>query len=202
MKTRRVLDARIETYVAMKLFGRVPQLSEIRSMVHSWSHQELGVRVMMAMVGIRETGYNDGPLVRAIQETIGNAQKESWCMSTMQTKEAFIEKWKACTSSVYPSENCQETYEKSPNKIAPTEEARPNDLMIWQNYDGLKPLSTGHTECVKMRTDSSIPCIGGNTNPTSGVNGDGDEVCETLRSRKGYGSKKVRGFIRPVYTTL
>lgn len=153
--------------------------------------------------GTREVPRNSnrGEMVELIQETIGRADAEAWCMSLMQTGVAYAEKKTGAVSRLYASEGCMKTWEKSPAvmKITNIAAARAGDIAIW-NYP---PGWQGHTGALRemLPTRQSMWLTEGNT--TSGLNPDGlieregGGVYRTKRSTASSSKMKLMGFIRP-----
>lgn len=150
-----------------------------------------------SLVGIREKGGNNkGPMVELIQETIGNASGEAWCMSFVQTCLAYAEVKTGVTSPIVASETCTHVWDTSPKKqrvkIAPL----PGAIIIWQRKGSWQ----GHTGIVTEFKGKTFEAVEGNTE--SGVaNGevmrDGGGVYITERTLKGYGIMKLLGFLKP-----
>lgn len=70
---------------------------------------------MEAMVGIREHGGNNqGTMVRLIQETVGGASGEPWCMAAVQTGLAFAEYMCNVKSPIAVSEHCVTVWNQTP----------------------------------------------------------------------------------------
>jgi len=67
-----------------------------------------------SLVGVREkSGRNDGPIVELIQETIGRAQGEFWCMSYVQSCLAYAEVKTGIDSPIFASEHCMTVWNKT-----------------------------------------------------------------------------------------
>jgi len=141
-------------------------------------------------VGIKETSYNAGPLVELMQETIGSAVKESWCMSFCQSMIAYAEKKTGVKSPVFASELCTEVWSKTPKtsrvKISPL----PGAIIIWQRGSTIY----GHTGVMLEFMKSTMNSVEGNTGSNMS-NGDG--VYYKTRSTKATGSLKVLGYLKP-----
>lgn len=166
--------------------------------------QKKNARVLMilaarACVGIREVGgNNDGPMVRLLQETIGTAGKEAWCMSFVQTIIAYVEVKLGLTSPLLATEHCMTLWNKTPWEQKVLKIPAPGAIPIW-NYLGTTNGHTGimSTYDIQQRTFEAIE---GNTE--SGlVNGtverDGGGVYLTRRNVLGQGKMKLVGFIIP-----
>ena len=153
--------------------------------------------------GTREVPRNSnrGEMVELIQETIGRAEGEPWCMALMRTGGAYGEKKTGAVSRRQSSEGCMSVWEKSPAvmKITNIAAARPGDIAIW-NYP---PGWQGHTGGLRemLPTRQSMWLTEGNT--TSGLNPDGlieregGGVYRTKRTTSSTSKMKLMGFVRP-----
>jgi hypothetical protein len=151
-----------------------------------------------ACVGIREQGGNNrGPMVKLLQETIGEAQGEAWCMSAMQTCLAYAEVKCGVTSPVFASEHCMTVWNKTPKaqrvKLIPLAGA----IIIWQHGKG----PAGHTGCLITTDGIKMSTVEGNTehglDSKGKVEREGGGMYANVRNFKGNGSMKVVGFLRP-----
>ena len=150
-------------------------------------------------VGIREVGGNNqGRMVRLIQETVGRAEGEAWCMSFVQTCIAYVETKLKITSPIPASEHCMTVWNSTPKYLRVKSVPLPGAIIIWRRGAG----PAGHTGIMTEwhRTSSSFEAIEGNTE--SGLAGgkverDGGGVYLTERSRSGTSSMKIMGFIKP-----
>ena len=152
-----------------------------------------------AMVGIREaTNRNDGFEVSMIQDTIGGAINEAWCMSAQQSAVAYAEHHTGRKSLLYPSEHCMTTWRKSPESMRiPVEKIRPGDILIL-NHQGS---DSGHVWALRARIKGSrIETLEGNT--TQGIEnevivreGGGFYICR--RNMNGEGNMVAIGWLRP-----
>lgn len=157
------------------------------------------VEAAKVCVGIREkTGKNDGPMVELIQETIGRAQGEAWCMSFVQTLIAYVEKKLGVTSPVEPSEHCLTVWNKTSKKHRVSYIPAPGAIAIWR----YGKTTSGHTGVVvHWEKGDAIEMIEGNTN--SGMNvtdtivREGGGVYRTRRPKKSSKSMQLLGFIKP-----
>jgi hypothetical protein len=151
-----------------------------------------------ACVGIREEGGNNkGPMVKLIQETIGSANKEAWCMSFVQTCIAYAELKTGVKSPVAAGEHCLTVWAETPKaqrvKLAPL----PYAIVIWQHGK----TSNGHTGFCKGADNKEFKGIEGNTE--SGLNSKGDlerdggGVYVTKRLLAGNGNMKIVGMLKP-----
>lgn len=149
-------------------------------------------------VGIREaTGKNDGPMVRLLQETIGSASGESWCMSYVQSMIAYAEVKTGIISPVFPSEYCTHVWNKTPFAQRVNRSPLPGAIAIWHKKDS----TDGHTGIVLTYGEKNFYAVEGNT--TSGLSASEEVIAEgggvylTKRSSKGSARMILRGFIKP-----
>lgn len=158
----------------------------------------LFTEVAKSLYGIREkTNNNDGPIVELIQETIGDAENESWCMSFVQTCLAYVESVMGVTSPLFASEHCLTVWQNTPPeqrvKIKPLGGA----IVIWQHGK----TSDGHTGVVLDCDDKIFHTIEGNTtggtDPNGAVVRDGGGTYFNARSLSGNGDMTVVGFLKP-----
>lgn len=158
----------------------------------------LMVQAATTLVGIREaTGRNDGKMIRLLQETVGGASGESWCMSTIQSLIAYAEVKTGKKSPVIDSELCLTVWQKTPKssrvKLLPMAGA----IAIWNDTGK----TTGHTEMVISADGVTMQCIGGNTGgttkPGQPVEANGNGVYYTVRSMKGTKKRALLGFLIP-----
>ena len=102
----------------------------------------LFVEAARACVGIREQGGNNkGPLVELIQQTIGGANKEAWCMAFVMSMIAYVEKKIGIYSRLYPTEHCLTCWSKSPETSRVKYFPLPGAVVIWRHGDS----TNGHT---------------------------------------------------------
>lgn len=142
-------------------------------------------------VGIKETSHNAGPLVELIQETVGSAVKEPWCMSFVQTCLAYAEKKTGIKSPVFASEHCLTVWAKTPKTSRVKQVPAPGAIIIWQHGTS----QAGHTGLVLGWMSSTMDTVEGNTGSQSMREGDG--VFFRNRSTKATGKMKVIGFLKP-----
>lgn len=144
-------------------------------------------------VGIHESGGNNkGPMVELIQETIGKAEREPWCMAFVQTCLAYAELKTGVISPIHPSEGCLDVWEKTTlNKrvrVSPLKYA----IVIFQ-HEGT---SKGHTGIViEPVKDSHVLSVEGNTNKDGSRDGDG--VFLKRRDWIRNGDLRTLGFLKP-----
>lgn len=160
------------------------------------------VQSASACVGIREaTGNNDGPMVELIQETVGGADQEAWCMSFVQTILAYTELKFSLQSKIFVSEGCDQVWMETPKTSRVERIPLPGAIVIWGHYDSKGRYTGGHTGILLSCGKSIFHAIEGNTtggtDPNGAVIREGGGVYLTQRLREGNGSMKVRGFLKP-----
>lgn len=185
---RRSIHPIIETYIDSK----IPYLKHL-------TPGELLVRAMQAMIGVEEEGGNNrGKLVEAIQSTIGRAEGEPWCMSTVQTAIAYVEKKLSLVCGIPASEHCLTVFNDSVRRKLKVDVPKCGDLMVWQ----MGNTQAGHVGVIiAVEGADSVRTVEGNTAPSSVVVRDGDGVYERIRSRKSGPKMKVLGYLRPDWSS-
>jgi hypothetical protein len=151
-----------------------------------------------ACVGIREVGGNNkGPMVELLQETIGSASAEAWCMSFVQTCLAYAEKKTGIKSPVFASEHCLTVWQKTPKTARVKKVPARGAIAIW-NYP---PGVSGHTGIVDVFTAKKMNLFEGNTEKGLTLSGaierDGGGCYYTERSTGSTKKMKLLGFIKP-----
>lgn len=154
---------------------------------------------MEACVGIREQGGNNrGPLVELIQETLGGADGEAWCMALVQTCLAFAETRTGQKSPIFPSEHCLTVWRQTP----PTQRVKTlpalGAIAIWRHGTS----DAGHTGVtVDAVVHETFKTVEGNTESGHSTDGkverDGGGVYFNTRSMRGAGKMKLVGFLKP-----
>lgn len=166
--------------------------------IKSKNPRALMVQAAASCVGIKEaTGRNDGEMVKLIQETVGGASGEAWCMALVQTLIAYAEVKTGVKSPVVVSELCYNVWHKTPKsqrvKILPLAGA----IAIWNDTGK----TTGHTEIVLSADGKTMQCIGGNTGgttkPGEPIQANGNGCYYTTRPMKGTAKRALLGFIKP-----
>jgi hypothetical protein len=152
-----------------------------------------------ACVGIKERGGNNkGPMVELIQDTVGRAEGEAWCMSFMQTGIAYVEQKLKIASRFPVTEHCMTAWNQAGDdlrvKIAP----RRGAIAIWQKAK----TAAGHTGIyLEMKDHETFYGIEGNTEAGLSSSGqvvrDGGGIYRTKRSIRGTGTMKLKGFLKP-----
>jgi hypothetical protein len=151
-----------------------------------------------ACVGIQEaTGKNDGKMVKLIQETVGGASGEPWCMGLVQTCLAYAEAKCEKRSSIVPSEHCQSTWALTPKVQRVKSVPSAGAIAIWADVGK----ASGHTEIVLSFAGDQFECVGGNTSGTKkkgeAINREGNGCYYTVRSTKSTAKRKLLGFLKP-----
>jgi hypothetical protein len=149
-------------------------------------------------VGITEkSGHNDGKMVQLIQETIGGASGEPWCMALVQTCLAYAEVKTGHTSPVVAAELCSYVWEQTPHEQRVKRVPLPGAIAIWQDAGKI----SGHTEIVLSCNGKTFPAVGGNTSGSTKINEapnrDGNACVYTERSMKSTKRRKLLGFLKP-----
>lgn len=151
-----------------------------------------------ACVGVREVGGNNkGAMVELLQETLGSAESEAWCMSAQQSCLAFAEVKTGIKSPIFDSEHCMTVWNKTPKaqrvKLFPLAGA----MIIWVHGKG----PAGHTGCLESTDGKTMFTYEGNTNAGLDAKGsvarEGGGFYRNARSFTGSGSMKVVGFLKP-----
>lgn len=151
-----------------------------------------------ACVGIREVGGNNrGPMVELIQETIGKAERESWCMSFVQTCLAYAEFKTGVASTIPVSEHCLTVWNQAPTSLIVQHLPLAGAIAIWRHGTS----SSGHCGIVDSCDRNSFWAFEGNTeggiNPGGKVERDGGGVYHTHRSLQAAGEMHLMGFLKP-----
>jgi hypothetical protein len=157
----------------------------------------LALEAAKACVGIREQGGNNrGPLVELIQQTIGIANRESWCASFVQTCIAYAEVKTGVLSPIFPTEGTRSMWEDTTKTQRVKYTPLAGAICVWQHGTSWQ----GHTGFVVSCDEKNFSAIEGNTE--SGIVGtrvvrDGGGVYLTNRSLKGNGDMHILGFLKP-----
>ncbi len=149
-------------------------------------------------VGIRESGGNNrGPLVELMQETLGGADREPWCMSFIQTMIAYAEVRTGKTSPVFASEHCMTVWHNTPTFQRVVRWPLGGAIAIWRHGSG----PSGHTGIVDSCDGQTFYSLEGNTesglNPHGKIERDGGGVYYTQRSMDPVGNMHLIGHIKP-----
>ena len=148
---------------------------------------------MESLVGTYEVGGNNtGPMVKLLQKTIGEASREPWCMSTVQSCLAYAEEKTGIKSPVYASEHCMTTWRQTPVIQRVKQSPLKYAIVIWRNGD----TDSGHTGVV-VESDHRqwFRSVEGNTG--SDGSRDGDGVYYKKRDWIRNGNLIKVGFLKP-----
>lgn len=154
---------------------------------------------MIACVGIREKGGNNrGRMVELIQDTLGTADGEPWCMSLVQTCLAFAELRSGKLSPVAASEHVLSVWRDTPQTSRVQALPAPGAIIIWRHGTG----PAGHTGCtINEVRFGEFDAVEGNTESgltTAGhVERDGGGVYQTRRRMTGAGDMVIVGYLKP-----
>lgn len=151
-----------------------------------------------ACVGIREQGGNNrGPMVVLIQETVGGASREAWCMAFVQTMIAYVETRLGVVSPIAVGEHCMSVWRQTPKSQRVKTTPAKGAICIW-NYP---PGQNGHTGVVLEYGTKEMQLIEGNTESGLTSKGtierDGGGVYHTKRSTKSSKKMVIVGFLKP-----
>ena len=193
---QRVIEPKMIQFIDAKLAGN----GLAQDAIAKKDARALFVCVLEVCVGIRESGGNNkGPMVELIQETVGRAEREAWCMALIQTALAYVEHKLGVKSPIAVSEHCLTVWNSTPKKqrvkLVPARGA----IIIWRKGS----TTSGHTGIVLEygHKAGKMSCIEGNTesgiNKDGTINRDGGGIYRTERSSKANGSMKVVGFLKP-----
>lgn len=188
----------IETGLVLYIDNKLKTDSIAQKALREKNPRALFIRAMKALVGIREkTGNNDGPMVVLLQETIGTAVREAWCMSTIQSAIAYVEVKLSVKSPIFASEHCLSVWDRTPKAQRVQRIPAPGAIIIWQHGTSM----AGHTGIVTKYEGGTMRCIEGNTtqglNPDGSIEREGGGVYETQRNSRANGTMKVVGFLKP-----
>lgn len=151
-----------------------------------------------ACVGIKEaSGRNDGKMVKLIQETVGGASGEPWCMALVQSCLAYAEVKCEVVSPIAVSEHCQTVWSLTSKKQRVLKIPAPGAIAIWADIGK----ASGHTEIVISCDGKSFAAVGGNTSgttkPGDKINREGNACVYTVRSMSSTKTRKLLGFLKP-----
>jgi len=151
-----------------------------------------------ACVGIREdTGRNDGKFIRLIQETVGNAVGEPYCVAGAMTCLNYAEIKTGIRSPLIATEHAQTLWYKTPAKFRVKKIPLIGAFAIWGDVGK----SSGHLEIVRSADEKMFYAVGfntsGSTNPNGVVDREGNGVFYTVRNYKSTSKRKLLGFLKP-----
>jgi len=146
-----------------------------------------------SLVGVYEQGgNNNGPMVRLIQETIGGADREPWCMALVQSCLAYAELKTGAKSPIVSSEHCMTVWNDTPKTSRVKTLPKRYAIIIWVNGKG----PAGHTGILlEPSPRKTFTSVEGNTG--SDGSRDGDGVYYKTRDWFRSGSLKRVGFLKP-----
>lgn len=153
---------------------------------------------MEACVGIKEIGGNNrGPLVELIQETIGRANGEAWCMALVQTCIAYAEHKTGIISRFPATEHCLTALRLAPKELKVRYKPLRGALAIWQHGTS----ENGHVDMYTEGNSLWFKGVGGNTTTGIEENGkivrDGGGVHHLRRLMVGDGDMHLKAFLKP-----
>lgn len=154
---------------------------------------------MIACVGIREKGGNNrGRMVELIQDTLGTADGEPWCMSLVQTCLAFAELRSGHASPIEHSEHCLTVWRETPEAQRVRTLPAPGAIIIWRHGTS----DSGHTGCtISAVSFSEFDAVEGNTESgltaAGKIEREGGGVYQTRRRMTGAGNMHIVGYLKP-----
>lgn len=190
----RQIKQKMIDYIDLKLKNNAVAQSSIEEKIP----RTLFLQAAIACIGIMEqTGNNDGPLVELIQSTIGEAERESWCMSFIQTCLSYVEIKTGIKSPIFQSEHCLTVWNRTNTDMRVKKYPLPGAIAIWKHGD----TTNGHTGIILTCENDGFEAIEGNTTYGKGENGqvirNGGGIYLTQRSLEGSGIMKLVGFLKP-----
>lgn len=178
--------------------SKLEQLPAYQRALKERNAREIFFLACQCLEGVREKGGNNkGREVQLLQETIGIAQSEAWCMSYVQSCLAFAEYVTGIKSPIFASEHCMTVWNKTP--VAQRVNSIPlrGAIVIWRHGTS----TSGHTGAVESCDGVTFTAYEGNTeggfSESGAVVREGGGVWHTKRGFKGTGNMKVVGFLRP-----
>jgi hypothetical protein len=141
-------------------------------------------------------------LVELLQETIGIAAGEAYCMATVQSETGLVEALLQKTSNLPASEGCMDVWKQSEGRAllllgGMSAAIQPGDIAVWKQLESDK----GHTgRVVKTFPDGRFLSFEGNTSGGPGVDRDGAGCFMRERNRAPSGKLYLVGFIREQFT--
>lgn len=145
----------------------------------------------LACVGEKESGVNSGPFIKLLQETVGEAAGEAWCLSFVQSLVAFVEKTDNLKSPLAATESCLDLWTQSKTTqqmIVPV----PGSLIVWRHGASAQ----GHVGIIIADYGSYFMTVEGNTGNGSGIIREGDGIYLKMRSKERVGDMIQLGFLR------
>lgn len=146
-----------------------------------------------ALIGVHEEGRdNAGPIVTLMQQTVGVAFNEPWCVSMVMSLIAYVEATMGIESPIPATEHVLNLWNSS-QKACRTESPVAGDVILWK----LVGTTSGHCGIVMEVTPDHYLTIEGNTSPAHHLDRNGDGVYLKQRPKTGMGRFEILGFLRP-----
>lgn len=177
---RRVIENDMVRYIDAKLVsnGLAQQVIQTKDQKRA---RTLLVLAAQACVGIREVGGNNmGPMVKLIQETVGTASGEAWCMGFVQTMIAYVELKLGVKSPLPATEHCMTLWDTTLTELRVKRTPASGSVVIYQYNSG----SNGHCGIFYAREGIFDRNVEGNTESglvDGAVERDGGGVYDTKR---------------------
>jgi hypothetical protein len=193
------MNRKIEPKMVQFLDAKLASNGLAQNAIEEKNARELFACAMEACIGIREKGGNNkGPMVELIQETVGGAGREPWCMALVQTCIAYVEEKLQIHSRFPVTEHCMTAWRSAPDDLKVKFGPKRGAVVIWNH----KGTDQGHTGMFReLKGEGSFKAVEGNTEAGVNANGkverDGGGVYATVRSMRGNGSMILKGFLKP-----
>jgi hypothetical protein len=164
--------------------------------------RELLIHVASSLVGIKESQVNNtGEIVDLIQ-LISGGKTDAWCMKFVQSCIAFVEHHLSVTSPIYFSGSCWRVWEKTAIDQRVKNYPNAGAIIIWQDGDGLKQGSGGHTGFVVSfsKSENRMITIEGNTSDVNFRSGDGVYKKQRVTTKHDHAftkKQKIVGYLKP-----
>lgn len=155
------------------------------------------------LVGTREaTGKNDGPIIRLVQETVGSAVGEPYCVGGVQSMIAYAELKTGKKSPLVVTELAIDLWYRTPAELRVKQIPLPGAIAVWQDVNNGKKKITGHAEIVRAAANSQWWGIGfntsGSTYPGGPVVREGNGIYFTSRNYASTSKRIFLGFVKPI----
>lgn len=183
-----IIDERI------KALGK---LDELNALIAAKDARGVMLLAALSLEGVREKGVNAGEIVELLQDTIGDSERESWCMSYVQSCIAYAELKTGIKSPIAVSEHCLTVYRETPKEFYVKVKPKAGAIVIWRHGNS----DRGHTAfTTALPEGSTVRTIEGNTGKGSAggrVVREGDGIYQNMRSTSGDGDMKVVAYLIP-----
>lgn len=194
----------IEQFMVEYIDGKLAKNGLAQEAIKNKQSRILMVEAAKTLVGIKEdTGRNDGKFIKGIQETVGGASGEPYCIAGVMTCLAYVEKKIGVTSKLMATEHAQTLFKDTKKRLPKSMVKKiplPGAVALWGDVGK----NSGHGEIVYAADDKQFFCVGfntsGTTKPGSEVNREGNGVFFTVRSYKDTAKRKLLGFVKPFET--